>query len=184
MRHGFVLGQRLDGCREAPVHCGRTRLGGLLYGFDKWTMWGENNPSFLLNDRKASNRGCWVCAVLYNERCCSQRRCGTLCNCAVLRTAPFTANLWEPLQQNAALYGQAENRCECKAMLAIANVFTSRRGTARNTKLDAGGPPYTRAPWRKDLDAPRYRTRWAAREPADIGKSSKRTQVHNMRELD
>ena len=31
--------------------------------------------------------------VLANERCCSQRHCGTLCNCAVLRTAPFTANL-------------------------------------------------------------------------------------------
>jgi len=40
---------------------------------------------------------------MYNERCCSQRRCGALCNCAVLRTAPFTAILFEPLQQNAAL---------------------------------------------------------------------------------
>ena len=28
---------------------------------------------------------------------------GTLCNCAALRAAPFTANLLEPLQQNAAL---------------------------------------------------------------------------------
>ena len=41
-----------------------------------------------------------------NERCCSQRHWGTLCNCAVLRTAPFTANLFEPLQQNAALAAQ------------------------------------------------------------------------------
>ncbi len=40
---------------------------------------------------------------LSNERCCSQRRGGTLCNCVVLRTTPFTANLLEPLQQNAAL---------------------------------------------------------------------------------
>src|SRR4051812_42085250 len=28
---------------------------------------------------------------------------GALCNCATLRVAPFTANLLEPLQQNAAL---------------------------------------------------------------------------------
>ena len=28
-----------------------------------------------------------------NERCCSQRHGGTLCNCAALRAAPFTANL-------------------------------------------------------------------------------------------
>ena len=40
-----------------------------------------------------------------NERCCSQRHCGTLCNCAALRAAPFTAILLEPLQQNAALDG-------------------------------------------------------------------------------
>ena len=38
-----------------------------------------------------------------NERCCSQRHCGALCNCAALRAAPFTANLLQPLQQNAAL---------------------------------------------------------------------------------
>jgi hypothetical protein len=39
----------------------------------------------------------------YNERCCRQRQGGTLCNCAGLRPAPFTAKLFEPLQQNAAL---------------------------------------------------------------------------------
>lgn len=38
-----------------------------------------------------------------NERCCSQRHDGTLCNSAALRAAPFTANLYELLQQNAAL---------------------------------------------------------------------------------
>ena len=38
-----------------------------------------------------------------NERCCSQRHSGTLCNSAALRAAPFTAILLEPLQQNAAL---------------------------------------------------------------------------------
>ena len=32
-------------------------------------------------------------AVPSNERCCSQRHGGTLCNCAALRAAPFTANL-------------------------------------------------------------------------------------------
>ena len=36
-------------------------------------------------------------------RCCSQRHGGTLCNCAALRAAPFTAILLQPLQQNAAL---------------------------------------------------------------------------------
>ena len=45
-----------------------------------------------------------------NERCCSQRHVGTLCNCAGLRPAPFTANLFEPLQQNAAL-GGSEHFC-------------------------------------------------------------------------
>ena len=37
----------------------------------------------------------------HNERCCIQRRCGALCNCAALRATPFTADLFEPLQQTA-----------------------------------------------------------------------------------
>ncbi len=45
-----------------------------------------------------------------NERCCSQRQCGALCNCAALRAAPFTAILLEPLQQNAALSGSRTDR--------------------------------------------------------------------------
>ena len=42
-------------------------------------------------------------AAPHNERCCSQRHGGALCNYAALRAASFTANLFEPLQQNAAL---------------------------------------------------------------------------------
>ena len=41
--------------------------------------------------------------MVSNERCCSHRRGGALCNCAVLRTAPFTAILLQRSQQNAAL---------------------------------------------------------------------------------
>lgn len=43
------------------------------------------------------------CRPLANERCCRQRHEGALRNCAAPRAAPFTANLVEPLQQNAAL---------------------------------------------------------------------------------
>ena len=39
-----------------------------------------------------------------NERCCSQRHDGTLCNCGALRAPPFTAILLASLQQNAALW--------------------------------------------------------------------------------
>ena len=55
-----------------------------------------------------------------NERCCSQRRCGALCNCAALRAAPFTANLWEPLQQNAALDTYRTSRMTLARILCFA----------------------------------------------------------------
>ena len=58
----------------------------------------------------AAQHNTWRRCLPPNERCCSQRRGGTLCNCAVLRTAPFTANLLEPLQQNAALGGKPTDR--------------------------------------------------------------------------
>jgi hypothetical protein len=45
-----------------------------------------------------------------NERCCRQRYGGTLCNCAVLRTTPLTADLWEPSQQSPSLCPPSRNQ--------------------------------------------------------------------------
>ena len=70
-----------------------------------------------------------------NERCCSQRRCGTLCNCAGLRPAPFTANLFEPLQQNVAL-GDYDHPRRAKM---------SRPSRPSTFVLDAQSYPFTEA---------------------------------------
>ena len=89
--------------------------------------------------------------VLPNERCCSQRHRGALCNYAALRAAPFTANLLEPLQQNAALGGSPKSSMIRFSLLVLLFIIGlgPRALTAQSSVVDSVGGPFPSWDWRR-----------------------------------